>query len=294
MFKIISKMLANRLKHVLLGIISPTQSGLIANNALIAFELLHTMTNKRYGKEGRGYSIEVGYGKHLWPCAMEFFKGYYGQIGLCQQMNKSSKCSVFLFSILINGSLKGVIFIKTRVLNSPPISSSYVLKALSSSLLKQSQLDGSLKVLGASKLGPKLYHLLFTWLHYFLSSCYSKIVQTSKIIWISMRQLLVNMWISPHYSDFSSVLIPTTKARHRHQILLLLGAQHRREITLINICGRSVLVSPFYIQSYFSNPIATVDMFNWSIYKILEYSSAWACFSSKGCGEHKIWGVLYP
>ena len=142
-------------------------------------------------------------------------------------------------------------------------------------------------------LGPKLYHLLFTWLHYFLSSRYSKIVQTSKIIWISMRQLLVNMWISPHYLDFSSVLIPTTKARDRHQILFLLGEQHRRQIALIGICGRSVLVSPFYIQSYFSNPIATVDMFNWSRYKILEYSSAWACFSSKGCGEHKIWGVLY-
>ena len=108
-----------------------------------------------------------------------------------------------------------------------------------------------------------------------------------------MRQLLVNMWISPHYLDFSSVLIPTTKARDRHQILFLLGEQHRRQIALIGICGRSVLVSPFYIQSYFSNPIATVDMFNWSRYKILEYSSAWACFSSKGCGEHKIWGVLY-
>lgn len=65
-----------------------------------------------------------------------------------------------------------------------------------------------------------------------------------------------------HDSDFSSVLIPTTKARDRHQILLLLGAQHRRQIALIGICGRCVLVSPFYIKSYFSNSIAAVDMFN--------------------------------
>lgn len=57
LYKILAKVLANRLKEVLLGLISEEQSEFIlgqdiSDNVLVAFELLHFMKRKGRGPEG--------------------------------------------------------------------------------------------------------------------------------------------------------------------------------------------------------------------------------------------------
>ena len=56
--KIVSKVLANRLKLILPNVISESQSAFVSNqlitdNTTVAFEILHKMRNKRTGKTGQ-------------------------------------------------------------------------------------------------------------------------------------------------------------------------------------------------------------------------------------------------
>ena len=74
-YKIISKVLANRLKQVLLEIISPTHSAfvlgrLIIDNVLVAFETPHTMHSRKKSKTGSlalKLDVSKAYDRVEWP-----------------------------------------------------------------------------------------------------------------------------------------------------------------------------------------------------------------------------------
>ena len=84
-YKIISKMLANRLKLILPQLISPYQSAfvpgrLITDNVLVAYETLHAMHGQKKGKKGAialKLDISKAYDRVEWP----FLKGMMFKLG---------------------------------------------------------------------------------------------------------------------------------------------------------------------------------------------------------------------
>lgn len=75
LYKIVTKVMANRLKHLLGDLTSPTQSAfipsrLISDNILVSFEVLHYLKRKRQGKEGYmalKLDMSKAYDRVEWP-----------------------------------------------------------------------------------------------------------------------------------------------------------------------------------------------------------------------------------
>ena len=114
-YKLISKILANRLKSFLPFIISENQSAftsdrLIIDNVLVAFELMHFLNHKTAGKEGfmaAKLDISKAFDRVEW-C---FLKRVMEKLGFCSKwVNLIMHCiSSVSYSVLINGAVYGSI-----------------------------------------------------------------------------------------------------------------------------------------------------------------------------------------
>ena len=112
-YKIISKVLANRLKLIFLMVISPIQIAfvpghLITNNVLVAYETLHTMHGRRSGRRGSlalKLDISKAYDHVEWP----FLKGIMSRLGLPESwIDRVMTCVTSpTFSVCINGKAYG-------------------------------------------------------------------------------------------------------------------------------------------------------------------------------------------
>ena len=84
--RIVSKVLANRLKQILPNVVSKSQSAfipnrLINNNTTVAFEILHRMRNKRRGKKGQ-MAIKLDISKAYDCVEWRFLRGIMLKLGI--------------------------------------------------------------------------------------------------------------------------------------------------------------------------------------------------------------------
>ena len=115
-YKIISKVIANRLKPLLNSIISETQSAFIASrlitdNVLIAFELLHHMKTGCLGKKGF-MALKLNMSKAYDRVEWVFLKNILLRLGFQQSwVNLIMECvTTVSYSILVNGEPEGMIY----------------------------------------------------------------------------------------------------------------------------------------------------------------------------------------
>ena len=168
-YKIISKVLANRLKRILREVIDESQSAFvpgrsITDNVLVAFETMHCIDMRRKGKEvlmAVKLDMSKAYDRVEWSYLeaimrrLRFHEKWIELMMMC--------VSTVSYLVLINGELKGKI-IPSRGLRQGDSISPYLFLLCAeglSAMLKKEVRDGTIKGVAVSRGAPSISHLLF-------------------------------------------------------------------------------------------------------------------------------------
>ena len=168
-YKIISKVLANRLKQVLPDIISPTQSAfvpsrLITDNVLVAYETIHTMHVRKKGKKGSmalKLDISKAYDWVEWP----FLEKIMEKLGFPQRwIERVMSCvTTPSFFVLVNGKPHGMIHPARGICQGDPLSPYLFLLCAEGfiALLAKAELDGKITSVSICRGALRVTNLLF-------------------------------------------------------------------------------------------------------------------------------------
>jgi hypothetical protein len=166
-YKLISKILANRLKEVLPTVIAETQSAfvpgrLMTDNVLIAFETLHHMHNQRTGKHG-SMALKLDMSKAYDRVEWEFLRQVMIKMGFHSQwVSLLMECiTTVSYSLLINGEPRGHITPSRGLRQGDPISPYLFLICAEglNGLLNKAASNGEIHGVSICRRSPKLTHL---------------------------------------------------------------------------------------------------------------------------------------
>ena len=168
-YKIISKVLANRLKQVLSHIISPTQNAfvsgrLITDNILVAYETLHTMHARKKGKKGT-LALKLDISKAYDRVEWQFLQGIMEKMGFpTQWIERVMSCvTTASFSILVNGKPYVMVHPSRGIRQEGPLSPYLFLLCAEgfTALFAKAELEGRIKGVFICRGAPKVTNLLF-------------------------------------------------------------------------------------------------------------------------------------
>ncbi|KAK9287687.1 hypothetical protein L1049_016125 [Liquidambar formosana] len=168
LYKIIAKILANRLQPLLHKLISPMQAAfvpgrLIADNSVIMHEIFHSM-KKKMGKGGLmaiKIDMEQAYDKIEWPFLLEVLRCYGFD---ATWINWIHQCvSTTSFYTLINGGPFGFLKPSRGLRQGDPLSPFLFILCsdVLSRLLNRAEEQGSMHGIKVSRSCPAITHLLF-------------------------------------------------------------------------------------------------------------------------------------
>jgi hypothetical protein len=169
LYKLMSKVLANRLKRVLNSIISPNQSAflpgrLITDNVIVAFEALHSMNTRLKGRKGY-MTLKLDMSKTYDRVEWDFLEFLMRKIGFNERwVDLVMTCvRTVSYSVLINGRPYGHIS-PTRGIRQGDFLSPYLFILCAeglSALLYKAKRNGTITGLAIAKGGTKINHLFF-------------------------------------------------------------------------------------------------------------------------------------
>ena len=168
-YKIVSKVLANRLKRILPKVIGEAQSAFvpgrqISDNVVVAFETMHSIKMKKKGKKGL-MAVKLDMSKAYDRVEWKYLEGVMKRMSFQEKWIQLSMMCVKTVSylVLINGEPKGRIIPTRGLRQGDPISPYLFLLCMEglSALLQKEVRMGRIMGVPVCKGAPKISHLFF-------------------------------------------------------------------------------------------------------------------------------------